>query len=41
MLHAWKLKIALPGEEEPREFEAPLPEDFQTLLDILRNQKAS
>jgi hypothetical protein len=36
MLHAWRLKITLPGEDAPREFEAPLPEDFQTMLDRLR-----
>jgi 23S rRNA pseudouridine1911/1915/1917 synthase len=35
LLHAWKLKITLPGESEPREFEAPLPEDFQAALDYL------
>jgi 23S rRNA pseudouridine1911/1915/1917 synthase len=39
MLHAWKLKITLPGEDAPREFEAPLPEDFQTLLDSLLDPK--
>jgi 23S rRNA pseudouridine1911/1915/1917 synthase len=32
MLHAWRLKLTLPGEDTPREFEAPLPEDFQALL---------
>jgi hypothetical protein len=37
MLHAWRLKITLPGENMPREFEAPLPEDFQALLDSLRS----
>ena len=41
MLHAWKLKIALPGEDAPREFEAPLPDDFQTLLDRLRDLEKS
>jgi len=35
LLHAWKLKIALPGEVAPREFEAPLPEDFRDFLDSL------
>jgi 23S rRNA pseudouridine1911/1915/1917 synthase len=39
MLHAWRLKITLPGETEPREFEAPLAEDFQTLLDQLRGSR--
>jgi 23S rRNA-/tRNA-specific pseudouridylate synthase len=35
MLHAWRLKIPSPGETEPREFEAPQPEDFQVLLERL------
>ena len=35
LLHAWKLKITLPGEAEPREFEAPLPEDFQHFLESI------
>jgi 23S rRNA pseudouridine1911/1915/1917 synthase len=35
MLHAWKLKITLPGGEAPREFEAPLPEDFAEYLKSL------
>jgi 23S rRNA pseudouridine1911/1915/1917 synthase len=39
MLHAWRLKITLPGEDAPREFEAPLPEDFQALLDGLRGSR--
>jgi 23S rRNA pseudouridine1911/1915/1917 synthase len=32
MLHAWRLRITLPNETAPREFEAPLPEDFLALL---------
>jgi 23S rRNA pseudouridine1911/1915/1917 synthase len=32
MLHAWRLKITLPGEPQPREFRAPLPERFRSLL---------
>jgi 23S rRNA pseudouridine1911/1915/1917 synthase len=28
MLHAWRLEICLPGEGEPRRFEAPVPPDF-------------
>ncbi len=35
MLHAWRLKITLPNETAPREFEAPLPEDFKNLIDSL------
>ncbi len=36
MLHAWRLKITLPNETAPREFEAPLPEDFIGMLEQLR-----
>jgi 23S rRNA pseudouridine1911/1915/1917 synthase len=36
MLHAWKARLVLPGEREPREFEAPIPPDFQTTLRDLR-----
>jgi 23S rRNA pseudouridine1911/1915/1917 synthase len=36
MLHAWRLRIVLPGEDAPRRFEAPLPEDFQRRLDALK-----
>jgi 23S rRNA pseudouridine1911/1915/1917 synthase len=32
MLHAWKLRITLPGESEPREFRAPVPARFRSLL---------
>jgi 23S rRNA pseudouridine1911/1915/1917 synthase len=32
MLHAWRLKITLPGEPQPREFRSPLPERFRSLL---------
>ena len=32
MLHAWKLRITLPGESEAREFRAPLPGRFKALL---------
>ena len=34
-LHAAKLKIRLPDEETPREFEAPLAEDLRLVLDDL------
>jgi 23S rRNA pseudouridine1911/1915/1917 synthase len=37
MLHAWRLRITIPGEREPREFEAPLPEDFLDQLERCRN----
>ncbi|MCX7029757.1 MAG: RluA family pseudouridine synthase [Spirochaetes bacterium] len=32
MLHAWRLRIVLPGESQEREFRAPLPERFRSLL---------
>jgi 23S rRNA pseudouridine1911/1915/1917 synthase len=35
-LHAARLSIMLPGETTPRSFESPLPQDLQTILDILR-----
>lgn len=35
-LHAWRLKIVLPGEAEPRAFEAPLPADLESALAALR-----
>jgi 23S rRNA pseudouridine1911/1915/1917 synthase len=37
-LHAYRLKIVLPGEEESRFFEAPLPDELQSVLIALRNQ---
>ena len=36
-LHAYRLKITLPGEVQPRQFEAPLPEDLQRVLVNLRS----
>lgn len=35
-LHAFKLKITLPGENAPRTFEAPLPSELQRTLDEAR-----
>jgi 23S rRNA pseudouridine1911/1915/1917 synthase len=35
-LHAARLKITLPGEEKPREFEARLPDDLLHVLETLR-----
>lgn len=35
MLHAWRLRIVLPGEESAREFRAPLPVRFRLLLGSL------
>jgi len=34
-LHAWRLRLQLPGSGAQREFEAPLPADFQQALDAL------
>jgi 23S rRNA pseudouridine1911/1915/1917 synthase len=38
-LHAYRLRIILPGETEARLFEAPLPEELARLLVSLRNEK--
>jgi len=38
MLHAWRLRLRLPGQEQEREFRAPLPARFRSLL---RSLKAS
>ena len=35
-LHAWRLKIILPGEQNPRLFEAPLPNELTQVLEALR-----
>jgi 23S rRNA pseudouridine1911/1915/1917 synthase len=35
-LHAAKLSLRLPGDEQPSSFEAPLPPDLQGVLDTLR-----
>lgn len=35
-LHAFRLRITLPGEAQARLFEAPLPPDLQSVLDQLR-----
>jgi 23S rRNA pseudouridine1911/1915/1917 synthase len=34
MLHAHRLKIALPGEQQPRTFEAPLPDRFEEFEEL-------
>jgi 23S rRNA pseudouridine1911/1915/1917 synthase len=36
-LHACRLKIILPGEKEPRNFEAPLPNELEHILSQLRS----
>jgi 23S rRNA pseudouridine1911/1915/1917 synthase len=37
-LHAYRLKVILPGEKEARPFEAPLPEELRMVLTTLRNE---
>jgi 23S rRNA pseudouridine1911/1915/1917 synthase len=37
-LHAHRLKIVLPGEQEPRAFEAPLPEELREVLEGVRSR---
>jgi 23S rRNA pseudouridine1911/1915/1917 synthase len=37
-LHAFRMKITLPGETQPREFDAPLPRDLAIVLEKLREQ---
>jgi 23S rRNA pseudouridine1911/1915/1917 synthase len=37
-LHAWRLKIRLPGETQPHVFEAPLPDELVSVLEQLRNE---
>ncbi|MBI5839084.1 MAG: RluA family pseudouridine synthase [Chloroflexi bacterium] len=39
-LHAYRLKIILPGETRPRMFEAELPGELQGVLQQLRSQKS-
>ena len=36
-LHAYRLKIIPPNEKEPRQFEAPLPEELERVLNTLRS----
>jgi 23S rRNA pseudouridine1911/1915/1917 synthase len=38
-LHAWRLKFTHPISEEPMQIEAPLPEDFKRLLNLLRQHR--
>jgi 23S rRNA pseudouridine1911/1915/1917 synthase len=38
-LHAARLRIILPGEEEPREFLSTLPDDLHSILESLRLHK--
>ncbi|MBG0783841.1 MAG: RluA family pseudouridine synthase [Anaerolineaceae bacterium] len=38
-LHAKTLVITLPGERAPRTFEAPLPEDLEAILSVLRENE--
>ncbi len=38
-LHAWTLEFKHPSSDEMMKFEAPLPEDMQNLLDMLRKYR--
>lgn len=38
-LHAHRLTVILPGERQPRTFEAPLPPDLQAVLEELRRSE--
>lgn len=38
-LHAYKLKVTLPGEKQPRTFEAALPDELARILDALRKER--
>ncbi|MFQ6035484.1 MAG: RNA pseudouridine synthase, partial [Sedimentisphaerales bacterium] len=38
-LHAWTLRLAHPTTGEIMKFEAPVPEDMQNLLDLLRKYR--
>jgi 23S rRNA pseudouridine1911/1915/1917 synthase len=37
-LHAYRLKIILPGEKETKLFEAPLPDELERVLASLRTK---
>jgi 23S rRNA pseudouridine1911/1915/1917 synthase len=38
-LHAYRLKIILPGEKVSRVFEAPLPDELERILATLRSEQ--
>lgn len=40
LLHATDIEVSLPGEAEPRQFTAPLPDDFEQVLSDLRRAGA-
>jgi 23S rRNA pseudouridine1911/1915/1917 synthase len=37
-LHAWRLNVLIPGEKQPRQFEANLPDELQAVLVQLRSR---
>lgn len=39
MLHAWRIRLRLPGEDDPRLFEAPLPDDYLETREQLRTRR--
>lgn len=40
-LHAFRLRITLPGEQEPRQFEAALPAELERVIEFLRDPGTS
>jgi 23S rRNA pseudouridine1911/1915/1917 synthase len=38
-LHAYRITFSVPGEQAPRTFEAPLPEELARVLDELRSEE--
>jgi len=39
-LHAWTLEFTHPTTEQRVKFDAPLPKDMQTFLELLRQHRA-
>ncbi len=37
-LHSWRLRLVLPGEHQPRTFEAAIPADLQQAIELARRQ---
>jgi len=35
-LHSWRLRLVVPGEDRPRSFEAPIPDDLRTAVELAR-----
>ena len=41
MLHAWKIRLGLPGRNESSTLTAPIPPDFEAALQLLRSQQTA